>query len=243
MSSSISAAYVRVNNGTVTIIDTSSSGVASLSASTVSLPTGTLTASNVNVNYLTINNSLSYTSVDISGNLKVDGSSSFVGAVTGGTLNLTTLTATGTITAPTVNTTTLTATNATVTGTATVTTANVSGTLSAVNTNVSGTETVNALLVTGRIDSSSGFAIDVSGNVTVPKTLNVNNSLNVSNNMTVSGNLVANESVSIIGNLDVSGSEYVGNQLAVNGQLRLYYPDGLNYIALDASGLNWLLTH
>jgi hypothetical protein len=223
----LSAAKVDVTNGTVIINGTTGSGIANLEATKINVD-GTVTATTLNVDYLTITSGF-----DVSGNLGIGGSltvlgpSDFNGLVTApvgvsvtGVTTVDTLDITDSITLGTLDVTTL-----NVTGSATINDVNVTGTVTAPSLIVDTLETVNGTVTAESITSGAGFSVDVSGNVEIPALLNVTGSVWMGNGLYVDGSFVGNQDVNVNSSMTVLENEYVGNDLFVGNALQMQITD------------------
>jgi len=243
--SSLSAGLVQISNGSDVIINgTTGSGVASLQASNVTV-SGTISASHVNVNYLSVGDS-----IDVSGNITVGGNVTVQGTVyvdrdlgvdgniyvDGSGSSVYNLDVTNNVSSNSIVATNLTVNNTITYNTLEVTgsmvidsSANIGGNLGvggnltvAGDLQTTGDELVlGDLTVNGVLNSTSGFSVDVSGNVSIPAQLNVTGSANLGSSLYVTNGLAVNENVSIEQNQSVLQNEYVGNDLFVGNELQM----------------------
>ena len=210
----LSAAKVDVTNGTVIINGTTGSGIANFEATKINVD-GTVTATTLNVNYLTINNGF-----DVSGNLGIGGSLTVLGpSVFNGLVTAPVgVSVTGVTTVDTLD-----ITDSITLGTLDVTTLNVTGSATINDVNVTGTVTAPSLTAES-ITSGAGFSVDVSGNVVIPALLNVDGSVWMGNDLSVDGSFVGNQDMNV-NSMTVLENEYVGHDLFVGNALEMHITD------------------
>ena len=199
----ISAGRYQQTGGTLNIIGPTGSIISTVSAVEINV-SGTLSANVVNAN------TLSYSNLDLSGNLTVEGDTLLMGSLTtasGFSVDL--------------------SGNVVVQGELTAQDVIVQGELStgsgfsvdiSGNVIVSGTLAAQDVIVDGSLDTTSGFSVDLSGNVIVSGSITADSgfAVDISGNTVVSGNFVAEGSATITGYVTANAGVNIVLDLAVD---------------------------